>query len=80
MSGRLETVRQEASSRRIRSKEEVQVRRIRGEQEVRRERQGRLEIFAEVGPTNRLGNTTTNRLGNTMAPSSSYRSGNGWML
>ena len=72
MSGRLETVRQEASSRRVRSKEEVQGRRIRGDQQVRREGQARLEICAEVGPSNRVRNT--------MAPSSSYRSEKGRMV
>ena len=65
MSGGLETVRQEVPSRRIRRKEEEQGRIIRRKQEVRREGQGRLEICAEVG--------SSNRLGDTMAPSS-YRS------
>ena len=71
MSGRLETVRLEVPSRRIRRKEEVEGRRIRGDLEVRREGQGRLEICAEVGPNNRLGDT--------MAPNS-YRSVKDWVV
>ena len=58
-------MRQEAPRTRSRREEEEQGGIIRRKQEVRREAQGRLEICAEVGPNNRLGDS--------MAPSS-YRS------
>ena len=65
-------MRQEASRTRSRREEEEQGRIIRRKQGVRREGQGRLEISAEVG--------ASNRLGDIMAPSS-YRSVEGcWML
>ena len=60
MSSRLEIVRQEACSRRIRREEEDRVRR------VRRVGQGRLEICAEVVHSNRR---------KDIMPPSSYRSG-----
>ena len=59
-------MRQEASRTRSRREEEEQGRIIRRKQVVRREGQSRLEISAEVGPSNRLGNI--------MAPSSYSRS------